>query len=76
MDDDYKDAYRQPPPPPRRDKPAWERMLIMADDYSPEMAASVLREFQRRGMPVPDAVRAVLERKAAAVPEKRTPDVA
>lgn len=53
-----------------REKPPWERMLIMAEDYSPEMAASVIREFKRRGMPVPETVRAVLERKAAGAAPK------
>lgn len=43
----------------------WERMLKMAGDYSPEMARSVLREFEKRGVQVPPSVRQVLEARAA-----------
>lgn len=49
----------------RREKPLWEQMLIMAESYSPEMAASAIRELKRRGLEIPEPVMGLLERKAA-----------
>lgn len=59
----------------RREKPLWEQMLIMAEMYSPEMAASVIRDLKRRGMNVPEPVMGLLERKAASAkkPEEGAP---